>query len=276
MNTIFGIKQDMTQVFDALGKRRVATKILAGPCRIVQIKTSDKDGYTAVQLGLGIRKRVLKPVAGHLKKANITDPVKYLREVRLSEEITLNPGDTVNAGEVFEAGDIVKVVGVTKGKGFAGVVKRWGFHGGPKTHGQSDRHRAPGSIGSGTTPGRVVKGKKMAGRMGGDTTTVEGLTVLEVNPETNTILVSGPVPGANQGMVTITKTGKKKQFPGMWVKKTAAEEAAVVTVEETPAVEEESLTVDIEETTPTEEETKKVEETIPEAEQKEEETAKEE
>ena len=150
---------------------------------------------------------------GHLKKAGVSTPVRWLREVR-AEKLDIELGKTLNATDIFSVGDVVSVTGISKGKGFAGGVKRWGFSGGPKTHGQSDRHRAPGSIGAGTTPGRVLKGKKMAGRMGNDQKMVSGLIVLDVDTVNNTILVSGPIPGAKESMVTIQKTGQKK-FEGI-------------------------------------------------------------
>ncbi len=215
LNSLLGTKLHMTQMFDPKGKRWAATAIQAGPCTIAQVKTKDKDGYQAVQISFNSRKRVNQPIAGHLKKAGISDAVKYLREVKPDDLAGLEPGQSFTVSDVFQPGDVVRVMGISKGKGFAGVMKRWKFGGGPRTHGQSDRKRAPGSIGAGTTPGRVVKGKKMAGRMGGDQVTVAGLTVLDIDPETHTLLVSGPVPGANKGLLVITKTGHNDKYTGL-------------------------------------------------------------
>lgn len=197
----------MSQAF-VKGVRIPVTKVLAGPCVVTQVKKMDKDGYWAVQLGFGERKikNITKPMQGHLR-AVIKDKKapRFLVEVRSDEEPKFNVGDTINASDIFSAGDIVSITGTSKGKGFAGVVKRWHFAGGPRTHGQSDRERAPGSIGQTTTPGRVYKGKKMAGRMGGERVTVKGLHVISVNPETNEIEVSGPVPGTPKSLLIVRK-----------------------------------------------------------------------
>ena len=204
-NAIFGRKLGMTQVFSTGGEARGVTVVEAGPCTIVQIKTKEKDGYDAIQLGFGKRKRLNEPMKGHLKKLG---DFRFLREVRVADPNDYEIGQTLGA-DVFEEGDIVHVVGTSKGRGFAGGVKRHHFAGGPKTHGQSDRHRAPGSIGSGTTPGRVRKGLRMAGHMGDERVTVKNLRVFETNPERGVILIEGSVPGGVNGMVRITKTGRK-------------------------------------------------------------------
>lgn len=187
----------MSQAF-VKGRRVPTTKILAGPCVVTQVKKMDTDGYWAIQLGFGERriKTISKALQGHLKGA-IKEKMapRFLSEVRLDNEPDLKVGDVVKVGDVLKEGDIVQVTGISKGKGFAGVVKRWHFAGGPRTHGQSDRERAPGSIGQTTTPGRVYKGKHMAGRMGGQQVTVKNLQVVSVNPETNEIALSGPTPG---------------------------------------------------------------------------------
>lgn len=195
----------MTQFFDEQGLRFPVTKIKAGPCVVTQIKTQDKDGYWAVQLGFGERKvkNITKPLQGHLK-ADITS-ARFLREVRLDSEPDLKVGDQITVADIFSKGDKITISGISKGKGFAGVVKRWHFAGGPKTHGQSDRERAPGSIGQGTDPGRVHKGKKMAGRMGGETVTIKNLKVVSIDPEKDEIRVSGPVPGIPGGLLIIRK-----------------------------------------------------------------------
>ena len=146
----------MTSSYDSRGRRVGATMVKLSPNVVTQIKTTDsKDGYKAVQIGMGEKKSVRKPQVGHLKKAGIENKVRWLREVRMDETSDLQPGQEITLGQVFHIGDAVKVTGVSKGRGFQGGVKRYNFSGGPKTHGQSDRHRAPGSIGSGTTPGRV-------------------------------------------------------------------------------------------------------------------------
>jgi len=187
------------------------TYILAGPCPVVQIKTKEKDGYQAVQLGLGVRsiKNIKRPILGHLKKAGQEkNPPRFLREIRLEEEMRNEKweiGKNVKVDEIFKVNDKVAVTGISKGKGFAGVVKRWGFAGGPRTRGQSDRERAPGSIGQTTTPGRVYKGKKMAGRMGNDRVTINGLEVIEVKPEENLLVVKGLVPGGKKGLLIVSK-----------------------------------------------------------------------
>ena len=203
----------MEQVF-LDGKRFPATRVKAGPCVVTQVKTMDSDGYWAIQLGFGERKlkNVTKPMQGHLK-AVITDAKapSFLAEVRLNSESEFKVGDKVNFSDVVSEGDTITITGTSKGKGFAGGVKRWGFSGGPATHGQSDRLRAPGSIGQGTTPGRVLKGKHMAGRMGQDTKTIKNLRVLKIDAEKGEILVLGPVPGRIGGVVSIRRTSEKKE-----------------------------------------------------------------
>jgi large subunit ribosomal protein L3 len=202
---IFGRKLGMTQVFSSAGEARGVTVVEAGPCVVVQIKTTERDGYDAVQLGFGQRKSLTKPMRGHVKQLG---NFRYLREVRVDDPNEYEIGQSLGA-DVFEAGDIVNVVGTSKGKGFAGGVKRYHFRGGPKTHGQSDRHRAPGSIGSGTTPGRVRKGLRMAGHMGDERVTVKNLRVFQSNPERGILLIEGSVPGGVNGVVRVTKTGRK-------------------------------------------------------------------
>jgi large subunit ribosomal protein L3 len=202
---IFGRKIGMTQVFSTGGEARGVTVVEAGPCVVVQIKTKETDGYDAIQLGFGTRKRVNSPLRGHFKKLG---DFRYLREVRVADPNEYELGQTLGA-DVFEEGDIVHVVGKSKGRGFAGGVKRHHFAGGPKTHGQSDRHRAPGSIGSGTTPGRVRKGLRMAGHMGDERVTVKNLRVFESNLARGVLLIEGSVPGGVNGLVRIAKTGKK-------------------------------------------------------------------
>jgi len=195
------------------GRRVPVTKVMAGPCVVTQIKKEDKDGYWAVQLGFGEKriKNVTKPMQGHLRGVIKEQKApRFLREIRLESEPTFKVGDIVSASEIFKVGDIIQVTGTSKGKGFAGVVKRWHFAGGPRTHGQSDRERAPGSIGQTTTPGRVLKGKKMAGRMGGERVTLKNLQIVSVNPETNEVEISGPVPGVTGGLLIVKKLSAGK------------------------------------------------------------------
>ncbi len=248
-NAIFGRKVGMTQVFSAGGEARGVTVVEAGPCTVVQIKTQERDGYDAIQLGYGERKRVTAPMKGHMKQLG---QFRYLREVRVDDPNEYTVGQTLGVS-LFEEGEIVDVVGKSKGKGFAGVVKRYHFHGGPKTHGQSDRHRAPGSIGAGTSPGRVRKGLHMGGHMGDDRVTVKNLRVFDTDEARNVLLIEGAVPGAKNGLLRIRKTGRlsnqpKLERPALPVVEdeevpAAAEEAAedteapVVAAEEAPVAE---------------------------------------
>ena len=193
-------------MFTQDGKRIPATTIQAGPCWITEMEEGPT--YKSIQLGFGIMKHLSKAEEGHIKKAGLTQKLRFLRKFRFSDVRSLGDlslGKQVTVGEVFAAGDAIRVTGTSKGKGFAGVVKRHGFAGGPRTHGQSDRERAPGSVGSGTTPGRVYRGKRMAGRMGNDRVTVRGLSVVAINPETNILTVKGLVPGGRRGLLIIQK-----------------------------------------------------------------------
>lgn len=205
MPGIIGKKIGMTSVYDANGKNVACTLIQAGPCVVTQVRTQEKDGYQAVQLGYDDKKEknTSKPLQGHFKKAN-TAPKRKLVEFKFEEEKNL--GDEIRVEDVFAEGEFVDVVGKSKGKGFQGVVKRHGFGGvGQQTHGQHNRLRAPGSIGAASYPSRVFKGLKMAGRMGNKRVTVANLKVLKVLPEQNLILVSGAVPGAKNSYVIIKK-----------------------------------------------------------------------
>ncbi len=203
---IIGKKLGMTQVFDAKGRAEAATLIEAGPCVVTQIKTGTSDGYNAAQLGFGSNKKIKSPIKGQCRGLG---EFRFLREIRMTSSEDVNIGDTIDAG-MFNAGDKIDVVGTSKGRGFAGVVKRHGFRGGPKTHGQSDRLRAPGSVGGGTTPGRVWKGKKMAGHMGSQTVTVRNLEVLKADVENNLLVVKGAVPGMQKGLLIIKKANRSK------------------------------------------------------------------
>lgn len=211
MKAILGTKITQSQAFTAGGKRIPVTSILAGPCFVVDIKAAERHGYNAVQLGLGVRRTITvsQPILGILKKAGLEkNPPRFLKEItlsNLSDLGDLKPGMEVKVGDVFTAGDVVQVTGISKGKGFQGVVKRHHFRGGPRTHGQSDRERAPGAIGSTTTPGRVYKGKRMAGRMGSDRVTIKNLKVVAVDPQKNTLTISGLVPGGRNSLLMIKK-----------------------------------------------------------------------
>ena len=209
MKALIGKKIDMSSLTLKSGVRIPVTRIQAGPVVITAVRTVEKDGYSALQLGFGQGRNLSKPILGHLKNSKVSPQI--IREIRLSKLEDTNIGDQFKAAEVFRKGEVVDITGTSKGKGFAGVVKRHGFHGGPKTHGQSDRHRAPGSIGAGTTPGRVLKGKKMAGRMGAERSTVQGLEIISIDGD-DLLTVKGAVPGPRGGVVVITKSDKKRKI----------------------------------------------------------------
>jgi len=204
---IIGKKIGMTQLFQENGETVAVTAIQAGPAVITQVKSRERDGYDAVQVGLVENKvkqsQLSSPEKGHLRGL---ENVRYLREFRAADTGAIKRGDKVDVG-FLKQGDLVNVVGISKGRGFAGVVKRHHFSGGPKTHGQTDRHRAPGSIGATTWPGRVLKGKRMAGHMGNRRVTARKLRVVHADPERNLLLVKGAVPGANGGLLVIEKVG---------------------------------------------------------------------
>jgi large subunit ribosomal protein L3 len=205
---ILGRKVGMTQIFEKDGTAVPVTVIEAGPCTVLQVKTRERDGYEAVQVGFGVRKRVNSPQKGHMKGLG---QFRNLREFQVDDIQAWEVGKKVGC-EIFQPGDLVDVSGPSKGRGFAGVMKRHGFHGGPKTHGQSDRARAAGSIGAGTDPGRVIKGLKMAGHMGTGQVTVKNLKVIQSDPARGIVMVRGAVPG-NEGAllrVRLTRRGKAK------------------------------------------------------------------
>ena len=223
VNSLLGIKKNMTATYDSRGRRVGATVVEITPNYVTQLNVS------SVQLGFGTSKSVKKPQIGHGKKAGIEQPIRWFREVPTSQHARpsdvklrgvneeaivedLKPGTELKLDQVFSIGDSVKVTGTSKGKGFQCGVRRHGFHGGPKTHGQSDRHRAPGSIGSGTTPGRVYKGKKMAGHMGNVTVSTRGLEIVGINKDQNLLTIKGAVPGSTGGLVMITKLGRIKGY----------------------------------------------------------------
>lgn len=207
IKTILGSKGINSQTF-VEGFRIPVTKVTAGPCVVTQIKHMDTDGYWAVQLGFSSKKAkgTSKPLQGHLKETSKDQKYpKFLQEVRFEKDPELKVGDIIKVSEIFNRGDVISVSGISKGKGFAGVVKRYHFRGGPRTHGQSDRERAPGSIGQTTTPGRVYKGKRMAGRMGGEKVTIKNLHIISINDENAEIEISGQIPGTVGTLITITK-----------------------------------------------------------------------
>jgi large subunit ribosomal protein L3 len=210
MKGMIGKKVGMTQVFDEQGNVIPVTVIQAGPCYVTQVRNSERDGYTAVQLGFGETKpgRLTKGQLGHLQRNNLP-ALKYLREFRVQDEnaVDVEEGAEIKV-DVFEAGERVDVIGTSKGRGFAGTIKRHGFHRGPKTHGQSDRERSPGSIGMCATPARTLKGMRMGGRMGNDRVTMQNLEVVQVDPEKNLLAVKGSVPGTNGGIVIIRPARK--------------------------------------------------------------------
>jgi len=203
---IIGKKLGMSQAFREDGMLAAVTAIEAGPCTVTRIKTAEKDGYNAVQLGFGEAKRLNSSQRGHLKELG---HFKYLREFRLDDIKEIEEGQKMDVS-LFKSGDLVDITGQSKGKGFAGVVKRYHFAGGPKTHGQSDRHRARGSVGAGTSPGRVFKGMRMAGQMGNKRVTTRNLEVFQADPERNLLLISGAVPGARNGLLLIKKSRRGK------------------------------------------------------------------
>ena len=207
VNALIGKKLGMSQLFSPDGEVTPVTVIQVGPCTVTQIKSVESDGYNAVQLGFGEKKpqRTKKPLLGHFKKSG-KGPFAVVREVRVDDVGEFELGQEVRA-DIFQVGELVHVVGKSKGKGFAGTIKRWNFSRGPMSHGGMNK-RAPGSIGCSATPARVIKGRKMPGQMGNRRATVKGLMVVDVRPEENIILVRGAVPGGRNGVVFIKKSGK--------------------------------------------------------------------
>src|SRR6266540_184642 len=196
-----GRKLRMTRIVSPAGSVVATTFLSMGPCYVTQLKTLERDGYAAVQIGFEESRKLNRPQEGHLGRG---PKLRILREVAFQGDEDLSVGDKLDVS-LFNPGDRVDVIGDSKGRGFAGVMKRHGFHGGPKTHGQSDRWRAAGSIGAGTTPGRVLKGTRMAGRMGNERVTVKNLEVLATDAERGLLAVKGAVPGASGGLVTVMK-----------------------------------------------------------------------
>jgi len=210
MKGIIGKKVGMTQVFDEQGNVVPVTVIQAGPCYVTQVRTAERDGYTAVQLGYGESKpqRISKGELGHLKRNNLP-ALRHLREFRV-RDLDVSEGQEIKA-DVFTKGDIVDVIGTSKGRGFAGGIKRHNFNRQKATHGQSDRERAPGSVGSTTTPGRTYKGKRMAGHMGSDRVTAQNLEVVVVDAGRNLLAVKGSVPGARDSIVIVAPAKKQRK-----------------------------------------------------------------
>jgi large subunit ribosomal protein L3 len=204
MKGILGEKLGMTQVFTDEGRALPVTVIKAGPCRVVQVKTPERDGYAAVQLAYGTARRPSKPIAGQYRKAGV-EPARYLVELRTDE--AFEPGQEIRA-DVFQPGDRTDVVGVSKGKGFAGTMKRHGFGGLSASHGTERKHRSPGAIGACATPSRVFRGTRMAGQMGNQRVTVLNLEVVESDPERGLLLLRGAVPGANGSLVMVRSSVK--------------------------------------------------------------------
>jgi large subunit ribosomal protein L3 len=211
-----GFKSAQKQLFNEAGERVPVTVINTSPCYLIDVRMPEQNGYSAAVLGFGKAKSMTKSTNGQIKKAGIESPLRFLREIRLESsdliekdakkgirlgDTELFVGDILKSDVLFKINDSVQVTGVSKGKGFMGVVRRHNFKGGPRTHGQSDRERAPGSIGQSTTPGRVYKGKKMAGRMGNETVTIKNLKVVSVNE--NELVIKGVVPGTKKGLLTV-------------------------------------------------------------------------
>lgn len=211
MKGIIGRKVGMTQIFDDKGNIIPVTVIQAGPCFVTQIRTLERDGYVAVQLGYGETKvkRLTQGQLGHLRRNNLP-ALRVLREFRVKDgEVSVKEGEIIKA-DVFAKGDRVDVVGTSKGRGFAGGIKRHGFNRQPKTHGQSDRERAPGSVGQNTFPGRTMKGQRMAGRYGNERVTIQNLEVVVVDAERNMLAVRGSIPGAKNGIVLVKPARPRK------------------------------------------------------------------
>ncbi|MDD5766947.1 MAG: 50S ribosomal protein L3 [Candidatus Marinimicrobia bacterium] len=202
---IIGKKLGMSQIFKESGEIVPVTVVQAGPCPVIQVKSKKSDGYVAVQLGFEkkVERLMKKPELGRFKAVKV-EPLRYVAEIRDFGPTTAKAGESITV-EIFKEGDIVKVTGTSKGKGFQGTVKRHNFNGGPKTHGQSDRLRAPGAIGASAYPSHVIKGVKMAGRMGGTQSTIRNLKIAKIDAANNLLYIKGAIPGATGGIVTIRR-----------------------------------------------------------------------
>ena len=207
MNTLIAKKIGMTQIFDENSNALGVTVLDVSDCRVVQVKNSQKDGYDAVQLTIGSKKKLSKPLESHYKKYKV-DPGEVLFEVRVNEDTDLNPGQKINVKDFFEVGQKVDITGISKGKGFAGVMKRHNFSGQKASHGVHKVHRAGGSIGNASYPGHVFKGQKMAGRMGNQKSTIQSVTIVGLDEEQNYLLVNGSVPG-NKGNIVQVQSAVK-------------------------------------------------------------------
>jgi large subunit ribosomal protein L3 len=245
LTSLIGRKLYQKQAFLQDGTRVPLSGIRVLGNVIAQVKSADKEGYNALQLGIETKKKAKKAQANHSKKAGLENTPAFLREVRVDDVEGAELGSIIDISTVFAVGDIVDVVGISKGKGFAGGVKRFHFKGGPRTHGQSDRERAPGSIGQTTTPGRVYKGKRMAGRMGSETVTVQNLEVVEITAD-GILLVKGLIPGSVNTIVVINKKGVNKKFVPLYkevVDEPAVEEVVEEVTVEAPVAEVEPETI---------------------------------
>ena len=207
MNTLIAKKIGMTQIFDENSNSLGVTVLDVSDCRVVQVKNTQKDGYNAVQLTIGSKKKLSKPLESHYKKYKV-DPGEILFEVKVNEDTDLNPGQKINVKDFFEVGQKVDITGISKGKGFAGVMKRHNFSGQKASHGVHKVHRAGGSIGNASYPGHVFKGQKMAGRMGNQKSTIQSVTIVGLDEEQNYLLVNGSVPG-NKGNIVQVQTAVK-------------------------------------------------------------------
>ena len=238
---MLGRKVGMMRLYDGAGRARGVTAIQLGPNTVTQLRTEERDGYSAVQVGIrGNRRRLNRPARGHLRASGAEgETLTLLREFPADNLDEHELGQVLTVDQ-FEAGSYVNVSGTSKGRGFAGGVKRWGFHGGPKTHGQSDRHRAPGSVGAGTTPGKVWKGQKMAGHMGARTVSVLNLLVVATDPSRDLLFVEGSVPGPPDGIVQVTP-GRKAALTDYEPPEIEAAAAAVELPADEPAPDEPEL-----------------------------------
>lgn len=207
MKTLIAKKIGMTQIYDENSKSLGVTVLDVSDCRVVQVKNNEKDGYSAVQLTIGTKKNLSKPLESHYKKYDV-EPGEVLHEVKVDEDTELNPGVKINVKDFFEIGQKVDITGISKGKGFAGVMKRHNFSGQKASHGVHKVHRAGGSIGNASFPGHVFKGQKMAGRMGNQKTTIQSVTIVGLNEEKNYLLVNGSVPG-NKGNIVQVQSAVK-------------------------------------------------------------------
>jgi large subunit ribosomal protein L3 len=233
MNSLLARKVEQGQKFLENGLRIPVTKMMVNGNVVVSIKTQARDKYSAVQLGF---EKTTKKIAPKSNKS----PYQFLREIRMADaEVLPAVGDVIKASEIFKPGDVINVTGISKGKGYAGGVKRYHFRGGPRTHGQSDRERAPGAIGSGTTPGRVIKGKRMAGRMGQEQVTVTNLKIVAVDDKF--VLVKGLVPGSRNTLLTLKKVDVDKKFIPLFTEKIKEEVKEEAKVEEVKPVEEKKV-----------------------------------